>query len=246
MRSIKILLLPLLALPVLYSCKVQAQCPTKEAMKANLSKLITREFTVESVKPAEGMGEICEVVVKVGLKPVVIYTNSEGRHIIVGNLFNIETKENLTEKTAKQYMTVSKDVLTKLENHVNMTYGEGEKYIYYISDPDCPFCRRLSPVLKDWATKNKVQIKVILYPLPIHPKAKDKSIAMVCDKRGYDDMHTYKNTKNLCEEGKRAIEANVKLMEEIGITGTPTLIGMNGRYVVGLPRSLDDLKTLIQ
>jgi thiol:disulfide interchange protein DsbC len=192
------------------------------------------------------MPEICEVVVKVGLKPIVIYTNSEAKNIIVGNLFNVETKENLTERTAQRHMTVSKDILAKLEKHVNMTYGKGDKYIYYISDPDCPFCKRLSPVLKDWAEKNNVQIKVILYPLPIHPEAKNKSIAMVCDKRGYDDMHTYKNTKNLCEEGKRAIEANVKLMEEIGVTGTPTLIGMNGKYVVGLPRSLEDLKTLIQ
>ncbi len=236
----------LLLIPVFYSCKAQARCPSPETMKVNLSKFITRSFKVESVKPAEGMEEICEVVVKVGMRPIVVYTNREGKNIIVGNLFNVETRENLTEKTVKKHMVVPKEVLAKLEKHVNMTYGKGEKFVYYISDPDCPFCRRLSPELKKWADKNNVQIKVILYPLPIHPKAKDKSIAMICDKRGYDDMHTYENTKNLCEEGKRAIEANLKLMEELGVTGTPTLIGMNGRYIVGLPRSLEDLNTLIQ
>ncbi|MDQ7037691.1 MAG: DsbC family protein [Aquificota bacterium] len=247
MKPVKLLfVLPLFALPFFYSCKAQAKCPSEQAVKTSLSKLINREFSVESLKPAQGMPEICEVVVKVGLRPIVIYTNSEGKNIIVGNMFNIDTKENLTEKTAKAHMTVSEEILTRLERHVNMTYGDGEKFISYISDPDCPFCRRLSPALKDWAKKNNVKIKVILYPLPIHPEAKNKSIAMVCDKRGYDDMHTYKNTKNLCEEGKKAIESNMKLMEEIGVTGTPTLIGMNGKYIVGLPRSMDDLKTLIQ
>ncbi len=246
MKSLKLILLAILIVPVFYSCKVQAQCPSKEVMKSNLSKLINRDFSIESIKPAEGMPEVCEVVVKVGLKPIVVYTNSDGKNIIVGNLFNIETRENLTERTVQKHMTVSKEILNRLEKHVNMTYGEGEKFIYYISDPDCPFCRRLSPALKDWAKQNRVKIKVILYPLPIHPEAKKKSIAMVCDRRGYDDMHTYRNTKNQCEEGKKAIEANVKLMEEIGVTGTPTLIGMNGRYLVGLPRSMDDLKALIQ
>ncbi len=233
---------------LLQACKAtQAKaCPDEKKVKENLSKMINRDFSIASVKPAEGMKGLCEVVLKVGLRPIVLYTNSEGKNYIVGNMFNVETKENLTQKTASKYMTVSKEVLQKLEESVNMTYGKGDKYVYYITDPDCPFCRRFSPMLKEWAKKNNVQIKVILYPLPIHPQAKPKAIAMVCDKKGYDDIHKNVNTKNQCEKGKKAVEKNMKLLQEIGVSGTPTVIGMNGRYIVGLPRSPEELKSLIQ
>jgi thiol:disulfide interchange protein DsbC len=221
-------------------------CPPEDVLKTNLKNVINRDFSIDHIKPMESMKEICEVVLKIGLKPVVIYTNREGKNIIIGNAFNLETQENLTQKTAEKFSTVPEDVLKKLESHVNMVEGKGEKYVYYISDPDCPFCQRFSPVLKEWASKNNVQIKVILYPLPIHPEAKPKSIAMICDGKGYNDIHTYTDTKNQCEEGKRAIENNIKLLQEIGVTGTPTIIGMNGKYIVGLPRTPEELNTLVQ
>lgn len=232
----------------LYSCKAtQAKvCPQEGVVKESLSKLINRDFRLEKVSPMEGIEGLCEVVVKVGLRPVVLYTDSKAKNFIVGNAFNVDTKENLTQKTASQYTSVSQDVLSKLEEHVNMTYGKGDKYVYYITDPDCPFCKRFSPMLKEWADKNSVQIKVILYPLPIHPEAKPKSIAMVCDKKGYDSIHKDVSTKNQCKEGKEAIEKNLEFLQKLGVSGTPTVIGMNGKYIVGLPRSPEELNNLIK
>ena len=233
---------------LLYSCKATqtASCPGEEEVKNGLSKLINRDFKLEKVGPMGAIDGLCEVVVKVGLRPVVLYTDPKAKTFIVGNAFDVSTKENLTQKTVSKYMTVSKDILQKLEEHVNMTYGEGDKYVYYITDPDCPFCRRFTPMLKDWADNNKVQIKVILYPLPIHPEAKPKAIAMICDKKGYDSIHENVSTENQCDEGKEAIENNLKFLQEIGVSGTPTVIGMNGRYLVGLPRSPEELEELIK
>jgi len=238
----------MVSLFVLYACKAspQASCPDKTTAQANLGKLINRDFTVERVQPLREIEGLCEVVVKVGLRPVVLYTDSKVKNIIVGNVFNVETKENLTQKTVEAYMTVSGEILRKLESLTNMTYGKGERYVYYISDPDCPFCARLSPMLKEWADRNKVQIKVILYPLPIHPEAKKKSISMVCDGKGYDDIHKKVSTKNQCEKGKKAIEENIRFLQSIGVSGTPTIIGMNGKYLVGVPQSLSDLDRLVQ
>jgi len=59
------------------------------------------------------------VVVKVGLRPVVLYTDSAVKNIIVGNVFNVDTKENLTQKTIEAYMTVSGEILDKLEELTN-------------------------------------------------------------------------------------------------------------------------------
>lgn len=236
-----------LGLLVLASCgNTAVKCPQENSLKENLSKLIPRDFKVVEVKPSSEVKGLCEVVIKIGMRPLILYTDSSGKFVLSGTLFNLETKENLTQKKLQNYMTVSKETLKKLEKHVNMTYGKGEKFVYYITDPDCPFCRRFSPMIKEWADKNNVQIKVILFPLPIHPEAYKKSVAMVCDKLGYDSIHADVDTKNQCEEGKKAIDANKKLLSEIGVSGTPTVIGMNGRYIVGLPRSVDVLNELIQ
>ena len=220
-------------------------CPQKSLVEQNLSKLITREFSVELVKPSENMKNLCEVVIKVGLRPIVLYTDGEGKNYILGNMINVDTKENLTQKLTEQFATVSDKILKELEKRVNMVYGKGEKYVYYITDPDCPFCRRFSPMLKEWADKNNVTVKVILLPLPIHPEAKPKAIAMVCDGLGYDKIHANVDTKNQCEKGKKAIEDNLQFLTSIGINGTPTVIGMNGKYIVGLPRSPEELNKLV-
>jgi len=244
----KRLILPLVLSTLVYSCKTaqSSSCPGKEETKQALSKLINREFKVEEVRPMAAVEGLCEVVLKVGLNPVVLYTDRKAKTFILGNAVDVETKEDLTRKVANQYATVSQDTLKELQKHVNMTYGKGEKYVYYITDPDCPFCRRFSPMLKEWADKSNVQIRVILYPLPIHPQAKPKAVAMVCDGKGYEDIHAELSTKNQCEEGKEAIEGNLKFLEEVGVSGTPTVIGMNGRYVVGLPRSPEELEELIR
>ncbi len=244
----KILGIMTVSLILLYACKAspQTSCPDKTKAQTSLSKLINRDFTVERVQPLKEIKGLCEVVVKVGLRPIVVYTDPQVKNIVVGNVFNIDTKENLTQKTVESYMVVSKDILQKLETLTNITYGKGDKFVYYISDPDCPFCIRLSPMLKEWADKNNVQIKVILYPLPIHPEAKKKSISMVCDGKGYDDIHRKMSTKNQCEKGKKAIEENIRYLQSIGVSGTPTLIGMNGRYLVGVPQSLSELDRLVQ
>ncbi len=233
---------------LLYSCKVAQTkvCPQKETVKESLSKMINGDFKVEDVQPMEGMEGLCEVVVKVGLRPIVLYTDAKAKNFIVGNVFNVDTKENLTQKTASKFIKVSEDVLDKLEKHVNMTYGEGDRFVYYITDPDCPFCKRFSPMLKSWADKNNVKVKVVLYPLPIHPEAKPKAVAMVCDKKGFDSLHEEVSTKNQCKEGKEAIEKNLQFLQEIGVSGTPTVIGMNGRYIVGLPGSEEELNALVR
>ena len=240
----------LFASAFLYACQstqAQSGCPKVEDLKQNLKELVNRDFTIASARPMNEMRELCEVVVKIGLKPVVVYTNKEGKNIIVGNVFNLETKENITQRAMSEHMSVGKDILSKLEEHVNIVEGKGQKFVYYINDPDCPFCQKFSPMLKKWAKEKEVQIKVILYPLPIHPDAKAKSIALICDKKGYDDIHSKDlKTKNQCDQGKKAVEANMKLLQELGVSGTPTIIGMNGRYIVGLPRSPEELDSLIQ
>ncbi|HIP42461.1 MAG TPA: DsbC family protein [Aquifex aeolicus] len=230
---------------IFFSSIVYASCPSPEKFEKKLEEITKRKLTVVEVSPIKGL-KLCQAVIKNGLRPLVIYTDENLNYLISGNLIDIKSGKNLTTEAIKKYQRVSKEILKELENLVDFRYGRGEKYVYFISDPDCPFCRGLEPILKEWAKENNVEIRHIFFPLPIHPKAKDKAIDIICSGKGYEYTHKDFEPKNLCDEGKKKIERNIEYLSELGVSGTPTLIGMNGQVLIGLPRSKNDLNELIK
>ncbi|MFN3814495.1 MAG: DsbC family protein [Aquificaceae bacterium] len=248
-RKRKLVKLGSLLFVLAYSCGTGAtSCPTKDAVKNSVKELIPQEFSVESVSPLKEISGLCEVVVKVGTQPLVFYTDSAAKYVVAGNILSLKDKKNITRERQQEFMKVEGDVLKKLEEHVNFTYGEGKKYIYKITDPDCPFCKRAEPIVEEWAKKNGVMIKFILFPLPIHPKAFDKSVALVCGNGGYKELYQELSqdyiSKNQCEKGKKVISDNLQFLSQLGVNGTPTFIGMNGKMQSGVPTE-EDLNKLI-
>lgn len=219
-------------------------CPDKETVRNAMKELLPPDVKIEQISPSSELKGICEVIFKAGLQSIIIYVDPQMQYMIVGNIISVKDKKNITSDRQKQFASVSKETLKELEAHVNVTLGEGSKYIYYISDPDCPFCKRSNPIIEEWAKKSGVQVRLILYPLPIHPQAFDKSVALICDKKGFKEYAEGYTSKNLCEEGKKKIQANLKLMEKLGVGGTPTFIGMNGKVLTGLPPE-EELNKLI-
>jgi len=230
---------------VLSASVVYASCPSPKELQKELEKITRQKFNVVEISPIKGL-ELCQAVIKNGLRPLVIYTDENLNYIISGNLIDIKRGKNLTAEITKKYQKVSKEVLKELENLVDLRYGKGEKYVYFISDPDCPYCRRLEPILKEWAKENHVEIRHIFFPLPMHPKAKDKAIDIICTGKGYEYAHKDFEPQNLCDKGRKKVEKNIKYLSELGVSGTPTLIGMNGQVLIGLPGSKNDLNELIK
>ncbi|MCS6998369.1 MAG: DsbC family protein [Aquificaceae bacterium] len=224
--------------------QLSTKCPAKDQVKTSVKEFIPQDFTVESVSQLKDIKGLCEVVVKVGAQPLVFYMDGEGRYLLAGNLISLKDKKNLTRDRQQEFMKVSAEQLKELEKHVNIKLGEGSKYLYFITDPDCPFCKRSNPLVEDWAKKKGVQVRVIFYPLPIHPEAFGKSVAVICDKKGFKEYAEGYTSKNQCEEGKKAVEANLQLMNKLGISGTPTFVGMNGKMHSGVPTE-EDLDKLV-
>lgn len=221
-----------------------AKCPSQEQVKTAVKDLIPQDFRVESVSEVKDIKGLCEVVVKVGAQPLVFYMDPQAQYVVAGNIISLKDKKNLTRERQQEFMRVSTQELKELEKRVAFTYREGSKYIYYISDPDCPFCKRSHPILEEWAKKQGVQIKVILFPLPIHPSAFEKSVALICDKKGFKELDQGYTSSNQCEEGKKKVQDSIDYLQKLGIGGTPTFIGMNGRMHSGVPTE-EDLNKLI-
>ncbi len=84
-----------------------------------------------------------------------------------------------------------------------------------------------------------------MFPLKIHPGAYDKAKAIVCEKSLTLLENAFDNRRLPPPKCKTsAIDDNLKLAEEIGITGAPTLILPDGRVFSGY-RDAPGLKALI-
>ena len=221
-------------------------CPDEKTVEKKVRELTRRDFKVVEISKLKDLN-LCQIVLKSGLRAVVIYTDKNFDYLITGNVFSLKEGKNLNEEAVKKHSRVSKKVLKDLEKLTDLKYNPGQKkYVYFISDPDCPFCRRTEPIIKKWAKEKGVEIRHIFFPLPIHPKAKDKAIDIICSGKGYEYVHKDFEPKHICEKGKEKVERNIRYLSKLGVSGTPTIIGQNGKVLIGMPRSEKDLDELIE
>jgi thiol:disulfide interchange protein DsbC len=73
-----------------------------------------------------------------------------------------------------------------------------------------------------------------MFPLPMHKGAREQCIAVVCDKKGFDDLENGYKSDNQCAEGAKMVDESIALLSSKGITGTPTYLFPDGRFQSGV------------
>jgi thiol:disulfide interchange protein DsbC len=75
---------------------------------------------------------------------------------------------------------------------------------------------------------------VLLFPLQMHKGAREQCVAVVCDKKSFDELENGYSSDNQCAEGARLVDGTVALLSSKGITGTPTYLFPDGRFQSGV------------
>ena len=103
------------------------------------------------------------------------------------------------------------------------------------TDPECNFCEKLHKEMKQVLQERRdIVFYVLLYPLSFHKDAYWKSKSILCNQslKMLDEAFARKEIPRLeCET--KEIDANIRLAEALGITGTPTLVLPDGRVHSG-------------
>ena len=73
-----------------------------------------------------------------------------------------------------------------------------------------------------------------MFPLPMHKGAREQCVAVVCDKKSFDDLENGYKSDNQCADGATLVDDTVALLSGKGITGTPTYIFSDGRFQSGV------------
>jgi len=211
-------------------------CPPPGKVENSLKKLFPRVkgLRVEKIQSSPVPG-FCEAVLGFSSGDrKIVYVDEAGRFCFVGRLYDLQRALNLTELSLAELNRLSPEELQELDKLVAFEVGKGKKTLYLITDPQCPFCRRLEKTLDGLIRDGLVRVKVILYPLvTLHPTAKEECISLICDRRGWKGLLSGSSSDHECEEGRRKVEEARRLLPRLGIKGTPAIVLPDGRVLPG-------------
>lgn len=233
---------------IISSCNM-SQNPCKNIKETDLKNELKKAFNVEFDKILEKNDikgtNLCQVVLQMGGNLGILYVSPDVKTFFIGGDIYKDgvflSKATLNKIQEKNFEVYKNDI----EKIIAFSYKpEGaQKFIYMITDPDCPFCEKSKALVKQWADARKIEVKVILFPLErLHPQAKEKSVKGICSGMQFKDYLDSNWSGKICDEGLKKIEDSILLMQKIGINGTPSFISYNGKRFVGFsPEGLDSI-----
>lgn len=213
-------------------CK-ECHALTVEGAQKLLTGIVDR---VVEVSESEVKGFWTVDVEGAGGRKGVLYVDYSKKYLLSGALVDVATKANLTQEHMINSNRVDFSKIP-LGDAVVIGKPEAPNKVVIFDDPECPFCVKLhTEVKKVVETRPDVAFYVKMFPLAMHPTAKDKAKAILCGKEKaaqlLEDSFAGKPLPPAtCETNQ--VEENIKLAGQLGITGTPALVFPDGRVVPG-------------
>jgi thiol:disulfide interchange protein DsbC len=210
---------------LLMTFTVSAEVDDAEKLKQALAKSMPNvKVSRITETPVDGMYEVI-----VGTQ--VVYMSVDARYMIEGDLFDLNTKRNMTEE-AKSIIRLS--VIEKLGAD-NMLVYKPEKVkntITVVTDIDCPYCRRLHSEIPDYM-KNDIQVRYIFMPLKGAADMK-KTVSVWCADDQQRALDVAKSGGKVEEKTcDNPIKEHLALARELGVRGTPAILLEDGRLLPG-------------
>src|SRR5438552_613651 len=163
----------------------------------------------------------------------MVYTDAKANQILVGSVYDVATKQNLTEAKVRKINRVAFDKLP-LDLAFTRVKGNGERKLVIFSDADCPFCHRLENELKNL---DNVTIYTFLFPIDqLHPDSARKSKQIWCapDKvKAWDDFFASGKVPDNAGDCGDPVAKTQALGESMKINATPPLVLADGTIVPG-------------
>ena len=226
------------ALPLLVAAlaagavSAQTAAPAASAEATAIRKTLQEKFPGAEIKGITKTGYLGGLY-EVQFDDRIVYTDPKVSHVLVGAMFDVGTKQNLTEERLRKLNRVSWDNLP-LELAIKKVKGKGERKLVVFSDADCPYCHKLE---QEMAGLDNVTIYTFLFPIDqLHPEAAQKSKQIWCSPdrtKAWDEFFvsgTVPDNKGDCSNPVAATQA---LGQKLRIQATPTMILADGSILPG-------------
>lgn len=186
-------------------------------------------------------------VYEVPLGADIAYVSVDGRYLIAGDLYEIDSRSNLTEASRTAARTKT---LAKLDEREMIVFKPAvvKHTITVFTDVDCGYCRKLHSQV-DEINKLGIQVRYLAYPrggpgsdewrkMEAVWCAKDRKAAITEAKKGAEVKSAN------C--GATPIARHYQLGEDFSVRGTPAIFTSGGDYIGGYLPPAELLKQLEQ
>jgi thiol:disulfide interchange protein DsbC len=199
------------------------------AIRQALAQRLPQLKVVDEIKPA-GVSGLYEVRVN---GSEIYYTDAKGDFLIDGQIIETKTRRNITEDRIAKLTAIPFDSLP-IKDAFTLVRGNGQRKMAVFEDPNCGYCKRFE---RDLQKVDNVTVYLFLYPV-LGPDSVKKSQDIWCAKDravAWQDWMLRDQPAGAanaaCDTG--AVARNVELGRKYKITGTPTLLFVNGARVPG-------------
>ncbi len=193
------------------------------ALQSKLPKL-----SVQSVRPSALPG-LYEVVFDTN----IIYVDATARYVLSGDLFDLETRQSLTET---RMMALRADSLAQLDEQDMVIFaGKDPKHtVTVFTDISCGYCRKLHSEIQDYLDAG-IRIRYLAFPRAgVASEAGKTAESVWCATDRNQAMTAAKSGEEIEQKScDNPIVEQVALGQQFGIKGTPALVLENGRTLPG-------------
>ena len=164
----------------------------------------------------------------------IVYTDAKAKYLVVGSVYDTESKINLTEERQRKLNRVDLATLP-LDLAIKKVKGNGERTLIVFSDADCPFCHKLEDELK---TVDNVTIYTFLFPIDqLHPDAARKSRMIWCSADRAEGVGRVLRDPARCPTTRATATTRSprrpSSARRFKVNATPTLVFADGSIVPG-------------
>jgi thiol:disulfide interchange protein DsbC len=203
--------------------------PVEAALKKTLEARMGMTIDAVTKLPIGGLYEV-------RADSDVFYADASGNYILVGNLIDVRSRENLTRNRVDEIKQAGlppfKFAELPFDASVKVTKGSGKRKVAIFEDPNCGYCKKLEKSILDIGD---VTVYVFLYPV-LGPDSlvKSKQVWCAADRsKAWTDW--MQNATALAGDGacKTPIDKTLALGRQLKVDGTPTLFFSNDKRVEG-------------
>jgi thiol:disulfide interchange protein DsbC len=215
------------------------------ADEAAVRRLIEQKLrgggAIESIQKA-GFADLYEVVIRAPEGPLIYYVDSRATVIFTGSVIDAKSGRNLTEERQRKLNAVKWESLP-FQWAITTVRGTGRRKIAILSDPNCPYCKRLE---EDLAKLDDIAVHILPYAI-LSPASVRQAKAVWCSKdraKAWDDLMFRRIEPRPERDCDTPVEKLVEFGRRIGARATPIWFLESGdRYSGAMP--LDEVRHLL-
>lgn len=211
----------------LFFLTASAQAQDTEKLKQRLQERLS-EISITELKPTPIPG-LYEMV----FGSRIAYVSADGKYMFTGELIDLDNRSNLTAIRRGGLVLKSIEAMGEA-NMIVIGPAKAKRTLTVFTDVDCPYCAKLHNEVPK-LTQAGVKVRYLLYPRAgKETETYKRAIAVWCAKDRVKAVGVAKSGGKLeMKTCSNPVDEHVRLGQEVGVDGTPTLVFDDGRVIPG-------------